>query len=95
MEAKSLWVWGLVCSEIGVKALQVAYPRRGRPHLGSLSRFVVNHLDSTSLADVADDTRWEGRSSMRCSGIQGFRVQVCTRTLPPGLPPSPDLENKI
>ena len=33
----------------------------------------VNHPESKSLVDVADDTRREGRSTTRCLGILGFR----------------------
>ena len=38
----------------------------------------AGYLESTSLVDVADDTRWEGRRTTRCLGTQGSGFRVCT-----------------
>ena len=59
----------------------------------------VNHPESTSLVDVADGTRWEGRSTTRCFGRANKRWGLNSRTLwlnlgleraahAPALPPS-------
>ena len=47
----------------------------------------MNQQESMSLVDVADDTRWEGRSTTRCFGNLGFRFQGLGFTASSGAKP--------